>query len=301
MEEKNITMADMIVRIIQENQLAAGEEDLIWEMLGERKQGRHEKRGCGCLAEYVEKEMDTVVARQERDIRKKYRCFNKKFFRESRIGSMDIGRVSAADIRKLIVLTAGTQGMGSEDRLFFLFMLQFTLNALAREGRLSFAPSPKIYGDCKEAEGRITFIENPYTAEDVRKITGWVDASPHDMWGLAVGLWLESDITPEEIVGLKKECLMDADGACTENPTVLKKNGAEDYIALAGRRGRIIQGALRLHGDRDLEYIFMSEGKDGWKKMLGRCLPLKMSYICRDIGIAYKPFKCTDAIKWPAG
>ena len=64
--------------------------------------------------------------------------------------------------------------------------------------------------------------------------------------------------------------------------------------------GSIIQDALKIHGDRNLEYIFMSESREGWKKMLGRCVPLKMSHICRDIGITYKPFRCTDAIKWCA-
>ncbi len=81
------------------------------------------------------------------------------------------------------------------------------------------------------------------------------------------------------------------------NPTVLKKNEAEDYIALAGRRGRIIRDALRLHGERDPEYIFMSEHEGVWKKLPGRCLPLKMSFICRDLGIKYKPFKCSEAVR----
>ena len=38
MEEKNITMADLITKVIKENQLAPAEEDAVLAMLGERKQ-----------------------------------------------------------------------------------------------------------------------------------------------------------------------------------------------------------------------------------------------------------------------
>lgn len=46
MEEKNITMADMVSQVIRENQLAPGEEDAIWELIGERKRERDAKRSC---------------------------------------------------------------------------------------------------------------------------------------------------------------------------------------------------------------------------------------------------------------
>lgn len=147
------------------------------------------------------------------------------------------------------------------------------------------------------AMDRITYIDRPYTLEEVQKITEWIDRNRQDMAALAAGLWLEADITAEEVTELKKEDLMDADGACIKNPSVLKKNAAEDYIAVAGRRARIIQNALALHGEENLEYIFMDKGREGWKKMSRKRLPQKMSWICREIGIAYQPVKCTDAIK----
>ena len=212
---------------------------------------------------------------------------------------MDIKELSANDIRKLIILTAELRRMDRGDKLFFMIMLQHTLDELDRKGILGFNPSRKIFSKYKAAMDRITFIDNPYTPEEVHRITEWIDANPYDMRGLAVGLWLASDITANEIVELKKEDLMDSDGINTVNPTVVKKNEAEDYIALAGRREEIIRNALNLHDGRDLEYVFMPGSEGGtWKKMLGRSLPSKMSHICREIGIKYKPFKCIEAIKW---
>lgn len=301
MEEKNITMADMVSQVIRENQLAPGEEDAIWELIGERKLERDAKRSCRCLAEYVEREMDLLVAWQEEIVRKRCRMLGKLCFRESRIGSMDAADLSAADIRKLIILTAETRRMKIEDRLLFMLMLQNALNALAQQGILGFTLSQNVWREYKAATDKVTFIKNPYTPEEVQKITEWIDGNRHDMAGLAAGLWLEADITADEITGLKKESLMDADGVCTGSPTVAKKNAAEDYLAIAGRRGRIIQDALTLHESKNMEYIFMSKNKEGWKKMLGGCVQLKMSRICRDIGITYKPFRCTDAIKWCDG
>lgn len=123
MEEKNITMADMVSQVIRENQLAPGEEDAIWELLRERKRERDAKRSCTCLAEYVEREMDLLVAWQEEIVRKRCRMLGKLCFRESRIGSMDAADLSAADIRKLIILTAETRRMDIKDRLLFMLML----------------------------------------------------------------------------------------------------------------------------------------------------------------------------------
>lgn len=302
MEEKIITMTDMIVKIIKENQITPGDEDLIRDLLEGRKRERDERRVCRCLAEYVEKEMDILLSCHEKDNKEKCSRLSRMCFRESRIGNRDIREVSASDIRKLIILTEEMNRIGSRDRMFFMMVLQHTLKELDRKGILNFTPPKKIFSDYKAAMDRVTFIDNPYTLEEEHKIMEWINASQHDMRGLAVGMWLASDITAEEIVGLKKENLMDSDGIYSENPTVLKKNGIEDYLAIDGRRGKLIRDALNIHAGRDLEYIFMSGDNEGvWRKMPSRSLPLKMSFICREIGIAYKPFKCTDAIKWHDG
>lgn len=301
MEEKNITMADLIAKVIQNNQLAGVEEDMILEMLKKRKQERYEKQGCRCIAEYAEKEMGILAEWKEQDIKEKSGRLCRLCLRESRIGNMDITELTAADIRKLIILTAETRILDRKDMMQFLVMLQHTLNVLSQKGILGFNPSGIICSENQAVGGKATFMDNPYTIEEVRKITEWIDSNPHDMRGLAVGLWLASDISPEEIVSLKKENLMNSDGVCTVNPTVIKKNETEDYISITERRRKIVSDALDIHAGRDLEYIFMSEGRDGWKKMLARCLPLKMSHICRDIDITYKPFRCADAIRWHAG
>lgn len=298
MEEK-ITMADIVIRIIRENQLTPGEENRIRELLEERKQQRDEKRGCRCLAEYIEMETSIMLACGEKQKQEKCSRLIKLCFTESRIGSMDIKELSAGDIRKLIILMAEMQGMDRGDRMSVIILLQHTLDELGGKGILNFNPSKRIYSECKAAMDRTTFIENPYTPEEMCRITEWIDAHPHDMRGLAVGMWLASDISADEIVELRKKDLMDSDGINAMNPTVVKKNEAEDYIALSGRREEIIRNALNLHAGRNLEYIFMPESEEGtWKKMQGRSLPLKMSFICRDIGIQYRPFKCTEAIKW---
>lgn len=298
MEEKNITMADLMVKIIQDGQMEPAEEDMIWKLLWERKQERDAKRSCRCLSEYVEREMELLVTEQKKMNDEKCTRINKMCFRESRIASIDIGEFSETDIRKLIILTAESRRLNNEDSVLFMLMLQHTLNELGEKGVLSFNPSRKIFNEYKAARDRITFIDNPYTVGEVQKIREWIDANPYDMRGLAAGMWIEAEITAEEIVGLRKESMMDSDGINTANPTVIKKNETEDYITVAGRRGKIVSDALDLHAGRGLEYIFMSDDKGEWKKMSARCLPLKMSFICRDIGIKYKPFKCTDAIKW---
>lgn len=116
---------------------------------------------------------------------------------------MDIKELSADDIRKLIILMSQMQGMDRRDRMSVIVMLQHTLDELDRKGIMGFTPSRKIYSGCKAAMDRTTFIDNPYTPEEVHRITEWIDANPYDMRGLAVGLWLASDITADEIVGLK--------------------------------------------------------------------------------------------------
>jgi len=188
MEDKNITMADMVVRIILENQLSSAEEDQIWDILGERKWERYERQGCRCLAEYAEKEMGILAARDEKNIKEKAGWLCRLCLRESRIGSMDIAEFSAGDIRKLIILTAETRILDREDTLLFLVMLQHTLNMLARKGVLGFTPSKTILSEYRKAEDRITFVSNPYKPEEVQKITEWIDANPYDMRGLAVGI-----------------------------------------------------------------------------------------------------------------
>lgn len=301
MEGKETTMADLITKVVQEGQLAADEEDRIWELLAKRKEERLRVKSCRCLADFVTREVGKLMADEILEAKRRTERLFRHCIRETRIANLDMSELSDTEIQKLIILATESVEMSKDDRLLLMTMLQMALNAAGRERGQGINTLKNILHDFKQAENKIKYIKNPYTGGEMQKIIGWLDNNTFDVRGLAVDMWFTGGFTPEEIVGLRKDSLMDADGICISNPTVVRKNVAEDYIALAGRRGRIIRDALKLHGDEDLEYIFMVDDGEGWKKMLDRSIQLKMSFVCRELGITYKPIKCKEALKCDMG
>lgn len=160
MEERDITMADMIMKIIQGNQLTAGEEDAVGELLLHRQAERDESRDCRCLAEYVDAAIKRTLRRQGKEAWEKYSYFNKRYVKESRVGNLDAAGLTAADIRRLVVLTAGTYRMGSEDRLFFLSMLQYALNLMEKKRCLKLCRARAVQGMC-EGRGQDNIYRKP--------------------------------------------------------------------------------------------------------------------------------------------
>lgn len=297
MEEKNITMCDLIIKIIQGNQLYVREEDRIWEIMGKRRMERIKNKTCGCLAEFAKKELEIAVADNAKQERDRMERLYRRFLRETRVGSMDVYDVSDDELGKIIRAAAESGELKGEDRLRFLKMIQMMARAAAAQVlRLESNALKNVFDDYMKAEAGISYVKNPYTQEEMQKITGWLDQNTDDVRALAADMWLSGGITAKEIVRLRTGWLMDIDGPCTRNPSVIKKNEAEDYLPFTGRRGRIIQDALKIHEGTGNEYIFMIKDGREWKNMSEKCVQLKMSVICRCLDIRYRPFKWTDAI-----
>lgn len=293
---KKITMADVVIKIIQENQLSSEEEDMILKIVGERKLERIKNKSCRCLADFAERERELGAADHVAKTNDRVYRLHRRFLRETRIGSMDVERLSDAELRRLIISAAESGEMKKMDWLNLLAMIQIAVKAAASEHSLECGVFKTVYFDCQKAEDKIRYGKNPYTPEEMQKITEWLDQNTDDIRALAVDMWLCGGITPEEIVRLRTGWLMDIDGPCAMNPTVIKKNEAEDYLPFTGRRSRIIQDALKIQEGSGNEYIFMINDDWGWKNMSEKCIQLKMAVICRFLDIRYRPFKWTDAI-----
>lgn len=297
MEEKNITMADMIVKVIQDNQLASVEENLIWKMLSKRRSERIKNKSCRCLADLAERETEKALEAKASIMRGKVDYLYRNFIRETRIGNIDLDEVSDKEIRQLIVLAAESGRIEKEDWPHFLSMIQLAVKAMA--GRKGHSMFENVFFEFRDTEERIRYEKNPYSPEEMQRILEWLDCHIDDVRALAADFWLSGGITTEEIGELQRDSLMDSDGICANNPTVIKRNKSESYLPLAGRRGRIIRDALKLHkgqADSGFEYIFMINDEGEWRKLPDICVQLKLSHICRSIGIAYRPFTCTDAV-----
>lgn len=272
MEEKNITMADMIAKVIQDNQLAGVKEDLIWEI-------------------------EKALAAKASIMRGKADYLYRNFIRETRIGNIDLDGVSDKEVRQLIILAAESGRIEKEDWPHFLSIIQLAVKAMA--GRKGHSMFENVFFEFRDTEERIRYEKNPYPPEEMQRILEWLESHTDDVRALAAGFWLLGGITTEEIGELQWDSLMDFDGICASNPTVVKRNKSESYLPLAGRRGRIISDALKLHEgqtDSGFEYIFMINDEGEWKKLPDICVQLKLSHICRSIGIAYRPFTCTNAV-----
>lgn len=297
MEEKNITMADMVCQVIRENQLAGVEEDMIWEMLGKRRSERIKNKSCWCLADFAKRETEKALAAKASLMKERAGYLYRNFIQETRIANIDIDELSDKDIKKFIILAAESDRMRKEDWPHFLSIIQLTVKAMA--GRKGHSIFENVFFDFRDTEERIRYVKNPYSSGEMQGILEWLDSNTDDMRALAADFWLSGGITTEEIVELRMDSLMDSDGICASDPTVVKKNKSESYIAIAGRRGRIIRDVLKLHesqADSGFEYIFMIKDEGEWKKLPDISVQLKLSHICRSIGIAYRPFTYTDAV-----
>lgn len=60
-------------------------------------------------------------------------------------------------------------------------------------------------------------------------------------------------------------------------------------------RFRIVKRAMDQHQEQ-LPYVFMYHGKNGWHKLRGNAIQMKMVHICRDISLTYKGFSNNEVI-----
>lgn len=285
-------MADIVMQIIREGQLTMEQEDTVRRLLTERAH----MQGCRSLAGYIVRESSKAADLKADEIKEMYDRLYRYCIKESSIGNMDVSELSEAEIRKFIVMTAKLYELDRKSWYIFLSVLQAALNAMAREGVLGFEPPKRMHLDYLEIAKRSRGVEIPYEDDKLERIMQWLEENPEDVRGLAIALWLEGGISAEEITDLKTSDLLDSNGRCSRNPIVVKKNASEDYLLLTTKRGNIIRAALELHPDKEQEYIFMVDNKGELEKLPRTSLPSKMVSICRQVGVQYKCFKCTDRI-----
>lgn len=298
MEKREIKMFDMVTGVIQDGQLSIDEEDSLRKLLVERDHAR----GCRSLVEYIMREARKAADILADDVRERHSRLYKYCIRGSRVGDQLVGDLTEDDIRKFIIQTAVLYEMDRNSWFVFLGMLQMALNAMSREGVLGFKVPEMLQNDFSEAVKRKRCVEKPYSGDEWERIKAWFEQNRQDVRGLALALWFEGGISPEEIAGLKKSNLMDVNGRYDdENPAVVKRNTAEDYMVLNMRRKRIILDALKLYPGMEREYIFMVENNGMLEKLSKTSLQPKMVSICRQVGVDYKSFKYTDMILWGLG
>ena len=263
MEKNRTTMTDMIIQTIIDNQLSAEEEIEIMDVLRGRGEEREKKRMSRCLAGVIEVEMLKKVEEGviKESTKNRYYPIYRRCFKENKIGNMDSSELTEEIIQDYIIEAHESFGLNRNDMTFFIGFLQIGINKLAEDGMLDFIPDKKIYKNYIETKQDKNFIYNPYPEEETKKIMEWVEKHPDDVRGLAVALWLLGDISPEEIIKLKKQDLVDSSGNKTDNIRMIRKPNAVSYLLLTDERNRLIKAALDLHPSDGLEYIFMVKKK----------------------------------------
>lgn len=294
MEKSVVSMLDLVTGMIKGGQLRSDEEASLRELLVERD---HAQEGMS-LAGYIEREADKVLDIKVDWLREMQARVFRYCIRGSSIADKSPVELTEGDIHKFIVRTMVSYEMDRNSWYLFLVMLQQALDAMSNEGVLSFSP-PKVMGQLFwEQDQRKHRIERPYYGPEWRKIREWLEQNPQDVCGLALSMWFAGGISPGEITELRKSYLMDSDGGYSSNPSVLRKNGSEDYLKLTRKRSLIIHAALDMYPGVDREYIFMTKGKRKLKKLTKTDMKEKLESICREVGVKYKPFKCSDMILW---
>lgn len=287
MEKERITMSDMIIQTINGNQLSAEEEVEIMKFLRERGEEREKKRMSRCLAGVIDGELKKKV---EQGIYKestvwRYHPIYKRCFQETKIGNMDAAELSESIIKEYIMEAHESFGLTRNEMYLFMRMLQIGINKMSELKLLNFVPDKKIYRSYVENDKGIKYIENPYSPEETNKIMEWVENNFSDVRGLAVALWLSCDISPEEIVTLKKD-------DCWENDKDLVIGKG---IFVDSQKLRYVTEAFKLHPANE-QYVFMIKKDGRWRKLNERSLQIKLYYMCQDIGITFRAFHKNEAI-----
>lgn len=301
MEKERITMSDMIIQTINDNLLSAEEEVEIMDVLRGRGEEREKKRMSRCLAGVIEAEMQKKVEEGgiKESTKNRYYPIYRRCFKENKIGNMDSSELTEEIIQDYIIEAHESFGLNRNDMTFFIGFLQIGINKLSEDGMLDFIPDKKIYKNYIETKQDKNFIYNPYPKEETKKIMEWVEKHLDDVRGLAVALWLLGDISPEEIIKLKKQDLVVSSGNKTDNIRMIRKPNADSYLLLTDERNRLIKAALDLHPSDGLEYIFMVKKENRWIRLNSHSLSIKLYYICRNIGkaVTYRAFHSCDVIE----
>lgn len=287
-KEEKITMFDMVAQIIQSNRFSVEEESEIFEVLKTRMEEKEKTRMSRCLAGVIERELEKRVEEgiYKESTKSRYHPIYRRCFQETQTGNLDASELSESVIREFIMEAHESLGLNNKnDMAAFMGLLQMGLNSMSDQGLLSFVPDKKLYRKHIESDRGISYIDNPYSPEQVKKIIGWVENHFSDPRGLAVALWFSSNISPEEIVSLKKEnCWEDSNGM-REGRGIFEESA----------RLRIVSEAFKLHPE-DEQYIFMVKKDGRWRRLNEKSLQIKLYYICQDLKITYRAFHKNESI-----
>lgn len=291
MYKNTMTVYDIMIQMISEDHLSLEEETELQKFLEERETKRTETIKNRCLAGIIERELEELVkmGKLNKSTKQRYHPILRRCFMETSYGNLDASLLSEAVIQEFVMEAQESYNLNRNDLLFFTGMLKLGLNKMAQLGLISFTPHKKMFKSFIEPVQGIRQISNPYSEQDTNLIMEWIEDHSDDTRALAVGLWLSGGLSPLQIINLKKD-------ECWGNTNTSDKIVEIDRnIFNIWQRANYIRKAIKLHPEED-KYVFMIS-KDGvWKKLTERSLPIKLYYICQDIGIKYKAFHHNEMI-----
>lgn len=291
MYKNTMTVYDIMVEMIEDNQLSLEEEAELKNFLDERQTERDEEKRNRCLSGIIEKELAELVqaGKLSQATQQRYHPILRRCFMETSYGNLDASMLSESVIQEFVIEAHESYNLNRNDLLFFTGMLKLGLNKMARLGLISFTPHKKMFKNCMEPVQGIRQIINPYSERETNLITEWIEDHPSDTRALAIGLWLSGGLSPLQIINLKKADCWGEDS--TDNKTI----EFDRNIFRMWQRANYIMKAIKLHPE-DAKYVFMVKKDGNWKKLTDKSLPIKLYYICQDIGIKYKAFHLNEMI-----
>ena len=284
---EKVDMFLQIKEVIMADGLSVEEEYKLLDILSGRINGKSK-----CLASVIEQEMR--VYEDEKYVFDNYRDFylhiTKKYFWQSEAGILPAAMLSAKTIRDFIFEAKKQLGLEGNEEFAFMQLLQIGLNKLEEDGELNFFPDKLLYRKFAASKSAMTFIKNPYSEAETQKIMQWAESHPADIRSLAITLWFTKGITLHDIVSLTKR---DCGGRRGKS---IESGGGE--LFLSPIRSNIVKRALATHPST-VEYVFSIPKADysGWEKLTEQGLLIKLSRICKETGIPYKPILTNEAIQ----
>lgn len=131
------------------------------------------------------------------------------------------------------------------------------------------------------------YIRFPYSYKERELVMEWIYGHSSDVKALAVALWFDGGITPQEIINLRRE-------DCRIGEAVNETEGSYKKTNQRWSREEIVRRALKLHPE-DLEFVFMYQKGAAWKKLNGSSIQMKLYNICDAVGITYKSVRKNEA------
>lgn len=301
MEEDKITIYDMVVQLIKNGQFSSEQEDELGILLTNKQKRREEERLGRCFLGILCQEINARENNGEfkPETAKRYQQMIQRYF-DGIYGNMDAANISQEMLYKFITETNETLGEKRGEMFIFMNLLNEALCKMEKDGLLGFTPSKNLFFNFKNTISDVKSINSSYSYAERKAIGQWILCHLSDIRGLACGLWIlgESGLSPDKIMGLTKQ---DAWKYCTDGlDKQFLSSGILDFdkaLNQARARENIIQMALKLHPEEE-SYVFMVQKgeNDKWKKLSGPALQVKMSWICRNLQIPYKPFRNDEAI-----